>query len=356
MLCKLSLAASESFNYPVVAIDRIGRIVCLNSAVTKETGVYLSNVHMQNFADIFYKGVILDANGEFISPLIETLCTSREMASLNRDIITIYHRERRRFLVNTWVMDGEDGQPGLVWGIYLPVGHRRQFLISNMLPVRSICKSIGLHDIYTKGHMERVSIYALAIGHALSISKSDLAYLFVAGMTHDSGKIFVPAHILNKPGRLTDKEAAIIRQHPEHGGTLLKANHLPMKVIEAVTYHHERFDGKGYPAGLHSKKIPLLSRILAVADAFEAMMSGRSYRPAMTLKSALAELERNAGSQFDPHVVRAILDFVDSGNNTNCRTCDNCRYLRQCGCWVPMHRFNTNIHGAHGRITGVAPV
>jgi HD-GYP domain-containing protein (c-di-GMP phosphodiesterase class II) len=166
-------------------------------------------------------------------------------------------------------------------------------------------------DLY--GHVHRVGAIASQIGAAMNLDRPDLERLALVGVFHDVGKIHVDPTIIAKPGPLVGEEITAMRRHPEYGYAMTAASFDPA-IAEAILYHHERWDGAGYPHGLTATEIPLLSRVVLVADAFDAITSRRAYQPAMPFEFAIDELTRNAGSQFDPRVVAAFLDVVDQGS------------------------------------------
>src|SRR5690606_26088192 len=155
-------------------------------------------------------------------------------------------------------------------------------------------------DRYTCGHSERVAMLARRIAQAAGLSGPQAERVHICGLLHDVGKIGVPEAVLCKPGRLNDEEFALITQHPAIGHRILKDIPMLEDVLPGVLHHHERFDGRGYPSGLAGQQIPLIARIIALADTFDAMSSTRSYRPAMPRERVLAEITREAGSQLDP--------------------------------------------------------
>ena len=168
--------------------------------------------------------------------------------------------------------------------------------------------ALSRHDRLTRGHSERVRAYSLMIGEEMGLTAAELDRLRWAGLLHDVGKLHVPPEILNKPGRLTDDEFAIVRQHTLHGAKLAAGLREWLgEDVDAVDQHHERWSGGGYPYGLRGTSITRSARIVAVADAFDVMTSARSYKKPIAAADARAELERCAGSQFDPTVVRAML-------------------------------------------------
>lgn len=159
-------------------------------------------------------------------------------------------------------------------------------------------------------HTDRVAGFCRNIGAALSLAENEIKGLETAGMLHDIGKVIVPQEVLNKPGALTEEEYGLIRRHPETGYQILRSVDDLAAYAEAVLCHHERWDGGGYPQGLKGEEIPLFSRIIAVADAFEAMTAKRVYRDPISVDAAIAELERNAGSQFDPHIAEVFIRLL----------------------------------------------
>ncbi len=159
------------------------------------------------------------------------------------------------------------------------------------------------------GHVHRVSDLSVDLGVGLGLGEDDLDRLALAGILHDVGKIHLDPGILAKPGPLSEEEFELMRRHPELGFAMTR-NRLDAKVSEAILYHHERFDGRGYPFGLAGHEIPLLSRIVLVSDAFDAMTSHRSYQAAMPAEFAVEEIRANAGTQFDPAVVEVFLTLA----------------------------------------------
>lgn len=169
----------------------------------------------------------------------------------------------------------------------------------------NLIRVVDARDTYTGSHSESVARLVEEIGDALGLPEETVKQLRLAGLLHDLGKIAVPDQILQKPGRLTPEELVCLRRHPETGFDLLEG--LDVHPVDLwIRHHHEHWDGSGYPHGLRYEEIPIGSRIILVADAFDAMTSDRSYRPAGTVAAAIAELRRCSGSQFDPGVVTAL--------------------------------------------------
>ena len=179
--------------------------------------------------------------------------------------------------------------------------------------VRSLAASIDAKDRYTRGHSDRVSLLGTALARALGMDAETVEQYRVAGLLHDVGKIGTPEAILTKVGRLTDDEFREIKKHPETGYEILKDIPGISFALPGVLHHHEKFDGTGYPARLAGEQIPLIARVLALADTFDAMRSNRAYRLARPHDAVIAEIRRCAGSQFDPELAAVFveLDFFE---------------------------------------------
>lgn len=176
--------------------------------------------------------------------------------------------------------------------------------------IKSLVAVLEAKDPYTKGHSERVAQLAVDIGKTFKLKPEKLNILKFAGILHDIGKIGIPHKILRKPTRLTLYEYEQIKEHPESGALILQELKFFDPIIPIVFHHHERYDGSGYVDGLRKKEIPFLARILAVADAYDAMTSPRPYRAAMTKEEACQELLIHSNTQFDPLVVNSLLNLV----------------------------------------------
>jgi HD-GYP domain-containing protein (c-di-GMP phosphodiesterase class II) len=173
--------------------------------------------------------------------------------------------------------------------------------------ITALAASIDAKDPYACGHSQRVMEYTIMTGTHFSLSPEEMDTLYNAAVLHDVGKMELDSCILSKPGPLTQAEWEIIHQHPAAGASLLGEITLLEKASELVLYHHERYDGKGYPEGLKGEEIPLGARLIAIAEAFDTMTTGRAYCPAVTIDQALKELQDNAGSQFCPVAVTAFI-------------------------------------------------
>jgi HD-GYP domain-containing protein (c-di-GMP phosphodiesterase class II) len=211
------------------------------------------------------------------------------------------------------------GLAGIV-GVALSHAAKRTELRSTLRDrIGAVAAAIDKHDGYTAGHSERVLDFSRAIGERLGLSRADLVELELSALLHDVGKIAVPATILRKPGPLDESEATLIRAHPAWGAELLIGVPGLEAVAVIVRFHHERWDGQGYPKGLAGDRIPFASRIIAGCDAYHAMTSDRPYRAACGHAEAIRELDACAGSQFDPAVIEALIqatehDSITKGN------------------------------------------
>lgn len=178
--------------------------------------------------------------------------------------------------------------------------------------ITALSTAIDAKDNYTEEHSYRVAQIAGLIAAKKGCSDEERRLVHTAGMLHDVGKIAVPQTILNKPGKLTAEEFEIIKVHTVAGYHILHGISWDERIAEAAKYHHERYDGKGYPTGLQGEDIPEFARIIGVADSFDAMTSRRSYRNAMHIRMARAEIEDNLGKQFDPDIGRIFIDMLDN--------------------------------------------
>jgi len=189
--------------------------------------------------------------------------------------------------------------------------------------VDALSRALEAKNSHMCGHSERVAELSLIIAQSMGLSLAEQQRIHIGAHLHDIGKIGIPDAILNKPGRLTESEFAIMRQHPEIGGTIVSKVRVFQPVVDIVRHHHERFDGTGYPDKLCGTEISLGARIVAVADALDAMISTRSYRLPLQVREALAEMERCCGSQFDPEIVDVLKKLIEN----KAIECINCSEL-----------------------------
>lgn len=183
----------------------------------------------------------------------------------------------------------------------------------NLELTKALANALDSRDTYTMHHSENVARYAVEIAKKMNLSKDLSRAIRIGGLLHDIGKIGIPENILSKPGKLTNDEYNIIKLHPTIGHEMIKhiTTFKDNGILDIVLYHHERYDGKGYPAGLKGNQIPLVARIVAVADTFDAMSSKRIYRNELDLEYVLNEIRRNKGSQFDPKIVDIFLSLFE---------------------------------------------
>lgn len=178
--------------------------------------------------------------------------------------------------------------------------------------VAGFAQALEESDMYTRGHSERVAVYSEVLARGLTLPEAEIRRIVQAGVMHDVGKIGVRYDMLNKPGKLTPEEIQVFRQHPEKGKRILEPVPCLHGLIDGCWCHHEWYDGGGYPRGLSGQNIPLVGRIVSIADAYDAMTSDRAYRRALTHEVAIGEIERCAGTQFDPELADAFVKLIEA--------------------------------------------
>lgn len=197
----------------------------------------------------------------------------------------------------------------LVFYIHYVWLYQKRLIEATESIIYSMARALDARDRYTYLHSERVAEIALDIGRKLKLSADELELIERGGKLHDIGKVGVPDSVLLKEGKLTDEEWRLMRAHPEIGAAILTPLPFFEKIKPIILYHHERWDGKGYPSGLAGEDIPVLARIVSVADAYEAMTSDRPYRRALDPEEALRRILEGAGTQFDPEIVKAFANL-----------------------------------------------
>lgn len=185
--------------------------------------------------------------------------------------------------------------------------------------VTALSEAVDAKDRYTSGHSKRVAEYARMLSKRMGMSEEEQEEIYRAGLLHDIGKIRIPVEIINKAGKLTDEEYNIIKIHPVTSYNILRGIAGNNLIAIAAKYHHERYDGRGYPNGLSGDMIPLVARILAVADTYDAMTSNRSYRKALPQEVVRAEIEKGRGTQFDPDIAALMLQVIDEDKDYTMR-------------------------------------
>ncbi|HHW43661.1 MAG TPA: HD domain-containing protein [Desulfotomaculum sp.] len=311
----------DSLPSPVLMSDLHGRLIFVNRAVEDDLGVERGELLGRPLIEALYQGRKFDRRGKYRSALMETLETGRSFNARFMEVKTVFHQLPRFFLVDTFFVHSSGGQLLGACAVYHDIFRHRELLkravmsrlttISEQFEtIYAFAEAIGARDLYTMGHSEKVAEYARLIAEALGLQEKEVDLAYICGIVHDVGKIGVPENILNKPGPLLPEEFVQITCHPDKGAAILSHISWLEQVVPVVLAHHERYDGRGYPRGLKGEEIPLLSRILSVADAFDAMTSDRSYRRALPVPVAINELKRNAGTQFDPRIVEVFVQVL----------------------------------------------
>jgi len=212
-------------------------------------------------------------------------------------------------IIYLWVQEVKDRRKVEVINVEL-LTTQEELKEANIDAMKALITGEEARDPYISGHSRRVTEYTMAIADKLKMSEEEKKHMEYAGNLHDIGKIGISDAILHKAGKLNEDEWKIIKKHPEVGvGILASLKFLPEEKI-LIRHHHERYDGAGYPDGRKGENIPLGSRILAVADSFDAMNSKRSYRPPLSKEKIIKELETAKGTQFDPKIVDIFLDII----------------------------------------------
>lgn len=173
--------------------------------------------------------------------------------------------------------------------------------------MEALAHTIDAKDQYTRGHSVRVAKYSRMLAERMGLSEKECEDVYYYGLLHDLGKIGVPNEIINSPSKLSDEGYKVIKKHPSIGYEILAEVHSRPDLIIGARWHHERYDGKGYPDGKKGEEIPLLARIIGVADCYDAMTSTRSYRELMPQEKVRSEFEKNMGTQFDPEIARQMI-------------------------------------------------
>ncbi|MEA1975798.1 MAG: HD domain-containing protein, partial [Bacillota bacterium] len=193
------------------------------------------------------------------------------------------------------------------------INSKYQYLKDNLLQetVKIVVNVLNIHDEYTKNHSTNVANYSRIIAKEMKFDSSEVSDIFVTGILHDIGKALIPIEILNKTGKLSDSEFNILKTHPKKGYDILSESESLNKIAWHILFHHERWDGKGYPSGIGKDEIPVISQIISVADAYDAMTSDRPYRKKFTKEYAVNEIIKNSGTQFSPVIVEVFKKVYD---------------------------------------------
>jgi len=262
---------------------------------------------------------------ELSDPVFKKICTEEGFSSLV--MVPLSYEEKVLGVVNVLFRDSyniSDDDVSLLKAIadQAAVSVKNAELISGLQEmfnetIQALATAIDSRDHYTGGHSYMVTQYSMKIAARLGFDEENLKLMEISGMLHDIGKIGISDDILNKPGKLTDDEMNIIKAHPILGRTIIDSIVALRPTAEIIYHHHEHFDGSGYPDGLKGKDIPLMSRIITVADVFHALTSDRIYRKAMPMEKALSIMKEERGTTFDPELADIFLELVDQGEITS---------------------------------------
>ncbi len=317
----------DSMPYGVMLLDADLNIIRANRYVTS-----LLNINFRELIDKNITEIFMDAKG-----LSENTKKIKEREVRAPTVLEYYHEQSKRYLMFYLSPIYERGQL-LKYIIFSLVDiselkdkekrlsdSKNAFL--NMLKeidasykdlqelfnglIHSFVNAMDAKSNWTKGHSERVTNYALSIAKEMGLNPRDIERLRIASLLHDIGKIGTYDIILDKPEKLSEEETKLIKLHPVKGEEILRPITQLKDILPIIRHHHERMDGKGYPDGLEGEAIPFLSRIIAVADAFDSMTSDRPYRPAPPIEYAISEIKRCSGTQFDPEIAKAFLNVLE---------------------------------------------
>lgn len=218
------------------------------------------------------------------------------------------------YLVNTYLVQDAAGNVQYALGSYMPVNKLQaiegKLDSMHMGIIRAFCKAAETRDMSMRNHSESVAELMAGFAAFMGMQDTDAAFAYLAGIAHDIGKIGIPEHILNKPGKLSEDEYRVIKEHSRIGAEILEEIEGFSDIAVIIRHHHERYVGGGYPLGLQGEEIPLVSRMLSLCDSYDAMTADRVYRRSLTIADALKEIEACAGKQFDPVLSRIFIRFV----------------------------------------------
>jgi putative nucleotidyltransferase with HDIG domain len=256
-------------------------------------------------------GIGFTLSRRLISPLQNLASTTSQIAEGNLAVRANVRGEDELALLGSNFNDMAANIEALVRKLKQALRQNQELFLET---IRTLAAAIDAKDPYTRGHSERVSSYSMAISRHLGLNQEEVFRVHIAAILHDVGKLGVRESILNKPGGLSDEEFEVMRQHPSIGAQIMSPIRMLKDIIPGIRNHHETWDGTGYPDGLESEEIPMVARIIGVADTFDAMTTTRPYQQAMTLDYVLNKMRSMSGSRFDPVVVEAFLAAVEAGD------------------------------------------
>jgi HD-GYP domain-containing protein (c-di-GMP phosphodiesterase class II) len=246
-----------------------------------------------------------------ITPLQELAETSSKIAEGNLAVRAEIHGNDELAQLGTNFNDMAGNIEALVRRLKQALRQNQELFLET---IRTLAAAIDAKDPYTRGHSERVASYSMALSRHLGLKQEEIFRIHIAAILHDVGKLGVKDGILNKPGGLSDEEFEVMRQHPSIGAQIMSPIRMLKDIIPGIRNHHETWDGNGYPDRLKGDQIPMVARIIGVADTFDAMTTTRPYQKAMTLDYVLEKIRSMSGTRFDPLVIDAFLAAVEAGD------------------------------------------
>jgi HD-GYP domain-containing protein (c-di-GMP phosphodiesterase class II) len=297
-----------------LVIDRHFRVVYVNQALCAIWRKGLKDVWGKSLLDLFYHGRKKDCHGQYLSLAIETMDTGKEYVDAERCSLLPGGVSNHWFLVNTYIVRNASGEPEYTVSSYVVINKFKAIESRldkiNFGVIKAFRKAVGARDAYTMHHGETVAELMVGLAEFMGMSSDEIFLAYLAGIAHDIGKIGIPEHVLNKPGKLDDDEYETIKKHPTIGADILEEIDGFRHIAAIVRHHHERYDGTGYPDQIGGNAIPMFSRMLALCDAFDAMTTHRVYRAPLSIRQAFFEISRCTGSQFDPQISQHFMNFI----------------------------------------------
>jgi HD-GYP domain-containing protein (c-di-GMP phosphodiesterase class II) len=262
-------------------------------------------------AAIIALGIGFALSRRLITPLQHLAATSSEIAQGNLAVRTTVRGEDEIARLGGNFNNMAGNIEALVRRLKKALRQNQELFLET---IRTLAAAIDAKDRYTRGHSERVSSYSMAISKHLGLSQEEVFRVHIAAILHDVGKLGIKDGILNKPGGLSDEEFEVMRKHPAIGAQIMSPIRMLKDIIPGIRNHHETWDGNGYPDGLEGEQIPMVARIIGIADTFDAMTTTRPYQQAMTLEYVLSKMKAMSGSRFDPMVIDAFMAAVKAGD------------------------------------------
>lgn len=306
----------ESIPKPVIMVGNDGIVSYINRSMEEFLNFERDDILGSPLVKVLFVVQGFNRQGGYRNPVMETLLTGREFTDQLVEVKTANNIAPRLLQVTTFLVRGCKGNVRAVCAFFSKQNNGSSFPGSpNMASkqfetIFAFAEAIGARDGYTLGHSEKVAEYTRLIAQRMELSDKTVDMAYLCGIVHDIGKIGIPGDVLNKRGPLNHEEYQLVMGHSRMGASIISHINWLEEIVPVVESHHERYNGSGYPTGLRGQQIPLLGRILAVADAFDAMTTDRSYRKAYSLEKAVEELKNNAGSQFDPQVVDTFINMI----------------------------------------------